>query len=123
MRSQISHVLHRNICDRLVAESNTSGPRDLAYQRNIESLQELKAESDERFLNATRAMAKLTVSNLLPPLLCHGHSCVRLIQIVSALTEELWIISDLCLLFLLREYACLHLPHAFYACVGGRWKT
>lgn len=62
MRSQISHVLHRNICDRLAAEMNAAGPRDMAYQRNIESLQELKAESDERLLNATRAMAKLTVS-------------------------------------------------------------
>jgi hypothetical protein len=65
MRAQLSYPIHRNICERLVAEQVSTVPRDLAYQHYLEMLERLKAESDLRFLNTSREMAEVVVRTLL----------------------------------------------------------
>lgn len=62
MRVQLAFVIHRNICDRLQAELDATGPRDKAYQAYLETLKALKAESDIRFLIYIRQLGLQIVS-------------------------------------------------------------
>lgn len=64
MRAQLSHVVHRSIIRRLETEQRSSAPQDAAYQLYVDSLERLKLESDERFLEASRELVKLAVSEI-----------------------------------------------------------
>lgn len=87
MRAQLVLALHRNIIERLEGAQNDQRAlgRDPAHLIYLESLQQLKRESDKKLLDAIREFAHLTVRVFFVP----RRSLRGLIVAFDALTAQL----------------------------------